>query len=160
MRTPTKFVHDLTDEQQARLKAIMRSTAPQRKRMRAHAILLSARQYSIDQIAAIYEVDRDRVSQWLEWWSESQFDGLEDDRRSGRPPKLTAAEQEQTLEIIKEEPRSTRRAVSEIGRRLKKRSVGGGFPDSCGAHGRDGSECAAACGDSVMGRSFGRHRRD
>jgi transposase len=125
MRRPTKFVDDLTDEQKAQLRAIMKSTAPQRKRMRAHVILLSARQYSIDQIAAIYEVDRDRVSQWLEWWSESQFDGLADDQRSGRPPKLTASEQGQVLEIVKEEPRSTRRAVSEIGRRLKKRSVGG-----------------------------------
>ena len=103
----------------------MKSTAPQRKRMRAHAILLSARSFSIDQIAAIYEVNRDRVSQWLAWWGEFQFAGLEDDQRSGRPPKLTASEQAQALEIVKEEPRSTRRAVSEISRRLKKRSVGG-----------------------------------
>ena len=120
MRTPTKFAQDLTDEQKEELKAIMKSTAPQPKRMRANVILLSARSFSIDQIAAIYEVDRDRVSQWLEWWSESQFDGLADDQRSGRPPKLTASEQEQVLEIIKEEARSTRRGVSEICRRLKK----------------------------------------
>jgi transposase len=125
MRGPTKFVSALTEEQSAQLKAIMKSNAPQRQRMRAHAILLSARSFSIDQIAAIYEVDRDRVSQWLEWWREFQFDGLCDDRRSGRPPKLTAEEQEQALEIVKEEPRSTRRAVSEISQRLKKRSVGG-----------------------------------
>jgi transposase len=125
MRTPTKFVPALTEEQRTQLKAIMKSAAPQRQRMRAQAILLSARQYSIDQIATIYEVDRDRVSQWLEWWSEFQFGGPADDHRSGRPPKLTACEQAQTLEIVKEEPRSTRRAVSEIGRRLKKRSAAG-----------------------------------
>ena len=120
MRTPTKFVQDLTDEQKAELKAIMKSSAAHRKRMRAHAILLSARRYSVDQIAAIYEVDRDRVSQWLERWSEFQSDGLDDERRAGRPPKLTAAEQAQAVEIVKEEPRSTRRAGSEVGRRLKK----------------------------------------
>jgi transposase len=125
MRRPTKFVPGLTDEQKAQLKAIMKSSAAPRERMRAHAILLSARRYPIDQIAAIYEVDRDRVSQWLGWWSKSQFDGLADGQRSGRPPELTASEQGQVLEIVREEPRSTRRAVSEISKRLKKRSVGG-----------------------------------
>lgn len=68
MRTPTKFIQDLTAEQKSGLQAIMKSDAPQRKRMRAHTILLSARRFSTDQIAAIYEVDRDRVSVWLGWW--------------------------------------------------------------------------------------------
>jgi transposase len=123
MRTPTKFVQELTDEQQARLKAIMKSNAPQRTRMRAHTILLSCRQFSLDQIASIYEVDRDRVSQWLEWWRESEFDGLDDDRRAGRPPLLNEQEQAEVVEIITQEPRSSRRAVSEIATRLKKKSV-------------------------------------
>ncbi|MDQ3322026.1 MAG: helix-turn-helix domain-containing protein [Acidobacteriota bacterium] len=43
----------------------MKSNAPQSKRKRAHAILFSCRGYSIDQIASIYEVDRDRVSCWF-----------------------------------------------------------------------------------------------
>ena len=123
MRTPTKFIQDLTDEQKSRLQAIMKSDAAQRTRMRAHTILLSSRQYSIDQIAGIYEVDRDRVSQWLEWWQEYQFDGLADDPRQGRPPKLSSEEQAQALEIVREEPRSVRRAVSELSQRLKKKSL-------------------------------------
>jgi transposase len=121
MRTPTKFVQELSDEQKGGLQAIMKSDAPQRKRMRAHAVLLSSRRFSIDQIAAIYEVDRDRVSHWLEWWGETEFDGLADEARTGRPPKLSLAEQAQAIEIVGEEPRSTRRAVSEIARRLKKK---------------------------------------
>jgi hypothetical protein len=36
--------------------------------MRAHAVLLSERRYSLEQIADIYQMDRHRVSQWLEWW--------------------------------------------------------------------------------------------
>lgn len=124
MRTPTKFVQELTEEQKSRLQAIMKSDAPHRQRMRAQTILLSARRFSIDQIAAIYEVDRDRVSQWLEWWREAGFDGLADEARAGRPPKLSVDEQVQAVEIVREEPRSTRRAVSEIARRIKKKSVG------------------------------------
>ena len=121
MRTPTKFVEQLTDEQKSRLQMIMKSDAPQRTRMRAHAVLLSARRFSIDQIAAIYEADRDRVSRWLEWWKQFGFDGLSDGARAGRPPKLSAAEQEQALEIVGEEPRSVRRAVAQIDHRLKKK---------------------------------------
>ena len=58
MRTPTKFVQDLTNEQQSQLKATMKSNAPQSKRRRTHTILLSFRGCSIDRIASIYEVDR------------------------------------------------------------------------------------------------------
>ena len=121
MRTPTKFVEELTDERKNGLQAIMKSDVPQRQRMRAHSVLLSARHFSIDQIALIYEVDRDRVSQWLEWWKEFEFDGLADDARGGRPPKLSLAEQAEAVQIVGEEPRSVRRAVAEIDRRLKKK---------------------------------------
>ena len=99
----------------------MKSNASQRTRMRAHVVLLSARRFSVDQIAAVYEIDRDRVSRWLEWWREFEFDGLADDARCGRPPKLSSEEQAQALEIVREEPRSVRRAVAEIDRRLKKK---------------------------------------
>src|SRR5215470_13348245 len=37
MKTPTKFVKPLTSEQREQLKEIMKSSEPQRKRMRAHA---------------------------------------------------------------------------------------------------------------------------
>ena len=99
---------------------IIKSDAPHRTRMRAHAVLLSARRFSIDQIAAIYEADRDRVSRWLERWKQFAFDGLADDARAGRPPKLSVGEKAQARQIIAEEPRSVRRAVAEIDRRLKK----------------------------------------
>ena len=56
MKTPTKFVPPLTAEQQAELQALMK-TSPEQIRCRAQAILLSARRYSVDQIADIYEVD-------------------------------------------------------------------------------------------------------
>ncbi len=101
----------------------MKSSAPQRKRMRAHAILLSERRYSIDQIdqiADIYQVDRDRVSQWLDWWEEYQFDGLDDDPRSGRPPKLTEQEQKQAVKIALQEPRAIKHGLKCIADALGK----------------------------------------
>jgi transposase len=107
MKTPTKFVKPLTTAQREQLQAILKSATPQRTRMRAHAVLLSERRYSLDQIADISQVDRDRVSQWLEWWEAEQVAGLDDDPRSGRPPKLTEAERQEALNITVQEPRTS-----------------------------------------------------
>ncbi|MCW5967850.1 MAG: helix-turn-helix domain-containing protein [Blastocatellales bacterium] len=100
MKTPTKFAKKLTSEQRQQLTEIMKSSGPQRKRMRAHAILLSERRYSINEIADIYQTDRDRVSQWLDWWEQYEFEGLDDDPRSGRPPALDAEEKKEAIEIV------------------------------------------------------------
>jgi transposase len=122
MKTPTKFVKPLSAEQRKQLNEIMKSSAPQRKRMRAHAVLLSERRYSIDRIADISQGDRDRVSQWLDWWEGEQFEGLEDDPRSGRPPKLTEPEQQQAVSIALQEPRTIKhglkRVADEIGKMI------------------------------------------
>jgi len=120
MKTPTKFVQPLTEEQREQLREIMQSQSPQRKRMRAHAILLSERRYSIDQIADIYQVDRDRVSEWLDWWDEYQCDGLDDDPWSGRPPKRTEKEQKHAVKLTRNELRSLRRGLNTIATKIGK----------------------------------------
>ena len=114
MKTPTKFVKKLASEQRQQLTEIMKSPAPQRKRMRAHTILLSERRYSVDRIADIYQVDRDRVSQWLDWWEQYQFEGLDDDPRGGRPPKLNPDEKKEAVEILRQEPRSIKQGLKSI----------------------------------------------
>src|SRR5215475_5803961 len=114
MKSPTKFVKPLTTAQREQLQAIMKSAVPQRTRMRAHAVLLSERRYSLDQIADIYQVARDRVSQWLEGWEAEQVAGLDDDPRSGRPPKLTSAERQEVLKITLQEPRSIKTGLKRI----------------------------------------------
>jgi transposase len=114
MKTPTKFVKPLTAAQREQLEALMKSAAPQRTRMRAHAVLLSERRYSLEQIADIYQVDRDRVSQWLEWWEAEQRAGLDDDPRSGRPPKLTESERQEALTLVLQEPRTIKTGLKRI----------------------------------------------
>ena len=114
MKTPTKFVKPLTTEQRAQLSALMKSNAPQRTRMRAHAVLLSERRYSLEQIADIYQVDRDRVSQWLGWWEAEQVAGLDDEPRSGRPPKLNESERQEALKIALQEPRTIKTGLKRI----------------------------------------------
>jgi transposase len=120
MKPPTKFVQPLTEEQREQLKAVRKSQASQRTRRRAHAILLSERRYAIDQIADIYQVDRDRVSEGLDWWEEFEFDGLDDDPRSGRPPKLTEKEQQRAVKLTLKEPRSLRQGLTAIATKVGK----------------------------------------
>jgi transposase len=120
MKTPTKFVKPLTTEQREQLSVLMKLAAPQRTRMRAHAVLLSERRYSLEQIADIYQVDRDRVSQWGEWWEAEQVAGLDDEPRSGRPPKLTESERQEALNIALQEPRTIKTGLKRIADELGK----------------------------------------
>ena len=120
MKTPTKFVKPLTTEQREQLSTLMKSAAPQRTRMRAHAVLLSERRYSLEQIADIYQVDRDRVSPGLEWWEAEQVAGLDEGPRSGRPPKLTESERQEALKIVLHEPRTIKTGLKRIADELGK----------------------------------------
>jgi transposase len=96
------------------LKQAMTEHPSARTRMRAHAILLSERQYSIDQITDIYEVARDSVSAWLDRWEGGGVEKLDDDPRSGRPPTLTDPEQQQAAQLALQEPRSPRQSLEPI----------------------------------------------
>ena len=114
MKIPTNFIKELSAEAKEKLKKMMKEDESSRVRMRAHSILLSNREYSIDEIANIYEVDRDTVSIWLNNWEEIGYEALKDLPKSGRPPILNAKEEEKVIELVKQEPRSIKRIISTI----------------------------------------------
>ena len=120
MKTPTKFVPPLTVEQQAELQALMK-TSPEQIRCRAHAVLLSARRYSVEQIADIYEVDRDTVSLWLRAWEENGGTGLGDQPGRGRKPLLNEQEQAAAIKIVARDPRSPKRHLAAIEKKTGKK---------------------------------------
>ena len=121
MKTPTRFIASLTNVQRAELNEVMKSHPNARTRMRAHAILLSARGYAVDRIADIYEVDRDSVSTWLDRWERQGVAGLEEQPRHGRPPALSASEARRAVEIVRREPRNVRQGLDQIEAQLGKR---------------------------------------
>ena len=82
-----KFIGKLTLEQKNILYDLMRSSKSFKVRRRAHAILLSSKKFKIDQLAAIFDVDRDTISDWLQRWEIRGVSGLNDAARSGRPRK-------------------------------------------------------------------------
>lgn len=113
MKTPTKFVNPLSEKQRQDLYQLMK-TGNEPVRRRAHAILLSARGYQVDQIADIYEVDRDTVSRWLDDWEDQGRDGLHDQPGRGRPPILNEKEQKEAIKIVEKDPRSCKRSLLKI----------------------------------------------
>jgi transposase len=113
MKTPTRFVNELSAEQREELRQAMK-TGNEQVRRRAHAVLLSARGYNVDQIANIYEVDRDTVSNWLDRWEDQGIAGLQDQAGRGRKPTLNEKEQKQAIKIVEQDPRSAKRSLSKI----------------------------------------------
>lgn len=120
MKTPTRFIKSLSLEQQRSLNHIMRNHPSHRTRMRAHAVLLSWRNYSVNQIADIFSVDRETVTSWLSRWEESESDGLEDEPKSGRPTIFSKEQETEAIEIIKQEPRSLKQQFLSIAKKFRK----------------------------------------
>jgi transposase len=76
----------LSDEQRQTLEQVRRR-AVGRVSQRAHMVLLSARGYTVEQIAEIFGVGADVVRKWLHRYERSGPTGLDDRPRPGRPPR-------------------------------------------------------------------------
>jgi transposase len=85
----------LTSAQADRLQQLYKTSTNHRERQRSQALLLSNRNYSVLQIADLFEVDRDTVSRWMDQWEQTLKASadtplsLQDKARSGRPTLLT-----------------------------------------------------------------------
>jgi transposase len=111
---------ELSEEERVTLEELFKHHSNARQRQRAQGLLLSARGFSIDEIARIYEVDRDTVSSWFTRWDRLGLVGLQDAPRSGTPPKLSGAEQQRVLELLEVHARSTKAVVRAIGQETGK----------------------------------------
>lgn len=97
-----RFVRKPTEEER---KELERMTAQEvgRVAMRAHIILLSARGYTVPEIAEIHQTSQNTVYKWLNRFESEGPEGLYDRPRSGRPPKVDS-EVKRTLEEALSKP--------------------------------------------------------
>ena len=116
-----KFVSPLNEAAREGLDCIYRNDKSFKRRIRAHAVLLSSRGYRLEQLADIFVADRDTVSQWLKNWEERAFDGLSDAPRQGRPRKTSQEEDALLLREIERHPQQI--AAASIKLKDKKISV-------------------------------------
>lgn len=116
MGSKNKFVAKLSEQQISQLNDLIESDWNTRTKQRAQAILLSHRRYPIDDISGILEYHRVTVSRWIDQWEERGLDGLLENEGRGRKKALSVAEEEQVLEWLKDDDRSTHGRLAKIAR--------------------------------------------
>jgi len=117
-----KFVQTLPDEVQQKLHKIYQHHACFKNRQRAHAILLSLRGYTINQIQDILQADRDSISTWIDRFNAQGINGLDDLPRSGRPSIYTTEEIAFFKAEIDKEPRQIKQAQAKLQQQTSKTS--------------------------------------
>ena len=85
----------LTSQQEQQLNQLYKTSQHHRERQRAHALLLSHRNYTIPDLADLFVVDRDTVVRWMERWQDWLTNTenpltLQDQARAGRPSSLVS----------------------------------------------------------------------
>jgi transposase len=109
-----KFVQTLSKEVQQELHKIYQQHACFRNRQRAHAILLSQRGYTLNQIQDILQADRDSISVWIDRFNAEGIAGLDDLPRSGRPLIYTSEKISFFKAVLDKEPRQIKQAQAKL----------------------------------------------
>lgn len=115
----------LTETDKEQLTVLFKHHNSHSVRRRAHSILLSADGFTIDEIVRIYQIHRDTVRASFDRWEKKGIDGLFDGAKSGRPPKLSPDEAEEAVKLLKADPRSIKKALTNTKKKRAKQSVSG-----------------------------------
>ena len=121
MKVPVKFVSKLEEKQREELNEIVKQSKQPQTRRRAQAILLSSQGYCLDEIAKIFNVNRNAVSSWIDRWELAGIQGLEDKPRCGNPGILTAEEKRLVIQLAQDNPRSIPKIIALLQEQTGKR---------------------------------------
>jgi transposase len=116
-----KYVAPLSDTEIQTLTDMQHFHPSRRARMRAHGLLLSHQGFAMRRIAAVYQVSRYAVAEWIERWQSAGLVGLYDHPRSGRPPRLTPEEQHKVDQYLQEHPKDLKQVVHVLEQETHKR---------------------------------------
>lgn len=81
-----------TEPEKAQLRSYIRSSPDTKSVHRAQAILWSMEGRDRVDLASLFHVKADTISNWFERWDSQDLSKLRDDPRSGRPPMLNESE--------------------------------------------------------------------
>ena len=82
----------LNEEEIKELRLLKKTGGNERERDRSHALLLSHKGHSVEQLSELFEVRRDTILDWFNRWEQDGMDGLSDLPKSGRPPIFDTTE--------------------------------------------------------------------
>lgn len=91
-------------------------------RERAHAILLSNRGYTLEQIADFFENQYQTISRWIDDWEDLGIRGLYKKHGGGASHIYNSEEVERFKQLVKEEPRRIRHAKAVLEEETQKES--------------------------------------
>ena len=109
-----RFVAPLDPETQTQLQDLMKNHPVSQVRHRAHAILLSAQGYQIKQLAEIFFVDRETITNWLNRFDQNSIEGLKNKPRPGRPPSIDRADEAKVLAEVHQQPRQLKTVIARL----------------------------------------------
>ena len=114
-----RYIQDLDPIMVKTLEEGFRYGPSSRFRIRCQAILLSFQGQKIQDLASLYKVKRDTISEWFNRWERGGIAALLDAPKSGRPPKLDTdnqahvdrvkalvAQESQQLDLVREQLQS------------------------------------------------------
>ena len=99
-------------------------------RERAHAIFLSHRGYTLQQIADVFSIQYQTISHWIDQWEDLGIRGLYKSHGGGARMTYSPEEVSRFQELVKDEPRRIRHAKAVLEEETKKN-----FPFHTEAHG-------------------------
>jgi len=117
-----KIVKPLSHDELITLQEAYANHPKKRVRIRAHAIILSNKNYPIKALADIFDAKFETVSLWLDLWEQNGVSGLFDAPRKGRPSIYTSVDIEVLKEFVDEEPHQLKRAKAKLESITKKKS--------------------------------------
>jgi len=82
----------LTLDEAVVLKERMLQSKDYREISRCRAMMLSHKGYTINDLADIFDVDRDTITNWFDRYESQGVSGLKDAPKSGRPSKLNSGQ--------------------------------------------------------------------
>ncbi len=115
-----KYVIPLSPTELTTLQQMRDNHPIRRVRIRALALQLSDKGFTMSEIATIYSTDARTVSGWIERWEREGVAGLYDSPREGRPSILTPEQQQQVIEWIAESPKELNKVGAKIQRHTQK----------------------------------------
>jgi transposase len=103
-RPASVFAHIRGEEEREKLHRLWKEHPAHSTRARAHAVILSSEGYEIEQLANIFEVQRDTARSWIARFESNGVDGLEDEQKPGGPRKLDEDEEQILRELLNTYP--------------------------------------------------------
>ena len=116
-----RVLHDVSAETRHVLQRLSKESQHHRVRQRAHCLLLSCQGFNTTALRAIFSVHRLTIYHWFDAWEAHHFAGLYDQKRCGRPPKLTAEDQDQAQHSLTQHPSDSSKVVHLVEQAISKR---------------------------------------